>query len=630
MPPWHPHTLSPFTRGAAPCCRRARRAGWATTGTQCRRGTLSGERATLGGGECAAVPLPLSAHAPHLTQSPHLTCCSAAGWRPMCRSGMLPWAPRRADTSFTRWAAWAAVRGVALTGRRRSSRAPLSSAGRIDGCTGAVTCRTRPWTPCLLEGMFRKARRFRLCNGPALRVVHNLLVLTCTPHRLFDSYNSLISLRSRICERGCNSWSSPRKGDQATHAAVHIRSPIGGMDADWTDSSEWGGASEGEKHSDGAGGGEALPAPTVGERQQADMLLRPDPPCAPALTAASAHILPSAVAPLLPPLSLPQPPPSQLLADAQHSKDGSEAGATEASTAAAMPPQLAEDPVPEPSMTTAAELSQLKQALLVPPLPDEAPDRSTTADANAVPPAVALLVPVVAGDGSANAADAPQRPSAVAAADGTAVELAALLAAPPSLPMPPPMPLQLLEKMQMGALPAGQGTAAAADSEDAAAGQPPAPSQPAAEPAALAGSAPASATQSQLHPLSLADRLLSAGEGDEAVDGRVEVEEEEDSRKEAGSQGLQLRAGAPDSSTATTDCMEAAAAALPQLTQQQQLLQQPQLALMAVPPPLPSSALLTPPLATFPVQQLQEVLGGGLTNMSHRLRTAAEREGALR
>jgi hypothetical protein len=42
--------------------------------------------------------------------------------------------------------------------------------------------------------------------------------------------------------------------------------------------------------------------------------------------------------------------------------------------------------------------------------------------------------------------------------------------------------------------------------------------------------------------------------------------------------------------------------------------------------PAPSS----PPLATFPVQQLQAVLSGGLNSMCHRLHTAAQREGALR
>lgn len=42
-------------------------------------------------------------------------------------------------------------------------------------------------------------------------------------------------------------------------------------------------------------------------------------------------------------------------------------------------------------------------------------------------------------------------------------------------------------------------------------------------------------------------------------------------------------------------------------------------------PPLPG-----PPLATYPVQQLQAVLGSGLVGMRQRLTAAAHRESALR
>lgn len=37
-----------------------------------------------------------------------------------------------------------------------------------------------------------------------------------------------------------------------------------------------------------------------------------------------------------------------------------------------------------------------------------------------------------------------------------------------------------------------------------------------------------------------------------------------------------------------------------------------------------------PPLATYPVQQLQAVLGSGLASMRHRLTAAVQRESALR
>ena len=55
--------------------------------------------------------------------------------------------------------------------------------------------------------------------------------------------------------------------------------------------------------------------------------------------------------------------------------------------------------------------------------------------------------------------------------------------------------------------------------------------------------------------------------------------------------------------------------------QEQQQPQQKQLTLAAACPP---------PLATFPVQQLQVVLGSGLSNMRHRLQAGVERESALR
>ena len=42
------------------------------------------------------------------------------------------------------------------------------------------------------------------------------------------------------------------------------------------------------------------------------------------------------------------------------------------------------------------------------------------------------------------------------------------------------------------------------------------------------------------------------------------------------------------------------------------------------------AALPPPPLATYPVQQLQAVLGSGLVSMRHRLTAAADRESALR
>ena len=55
--------------------------------------------------------------------------------------------------------------------------------------------------------------------------------------------------------------------------------------------------------------------------------------------------------------------------------------------------------------------------------------------------------------------------------------------------------------------------------------------------------------------------------------------------------------------------------------QEQQQPQQKQLTLAAACPP---------PLATFPVQQLQVVLGSGLSNMRHRLQAGVERQSALR
>ena len=55
--------------------------------------------------------------------------------------------------------------------------------------------------------------------------------------------------------------------------------------------------------------------------------------------------------------------------------------------------------------------------------------------------------------------------------------------------------------------------------------------------------------------------------------------------------------------------------------QEQQQRPQQQLALVAA---------CAPPLATFPVQQLQAVLGSGLSNMRHRLQAGVERESALR